>query len=234
MGSQTEPHVVGQGEYLTAIAYARGVTVDGIWNDPANASLRAVRANPEVLAPGDVVYVPVIEKNWNPVNVGETAQMTADPAKVTIELALTMDDDSAPTTDPTNAGGPPPSDPSSSGSNALAGKTYRIEGLPGDPLTGPIGPDGTIKFEAPVTVREVLLTIEELGVTCPLIIGGLDPATEASGQRQRLRQLGYTDDDEDGCDLEEAFRAFQQQSGIEQSGKPDDATLDALVKEHGS
>jgi LysM repeat protein len=57
MASQTTPHVVVPGDYLTAIAYAAGVTVDDIWNDPANAQLKELRSNPEMLAPGDVVYV---------------------------------------------------------------------------------------------------------------------------------------------------------------------------------
>jgi hypothetical protein len=259
MATNTSPYVVGQGEHLTGIAYAHGVSVDDIWNDASNAKLRDLRQNPDVLAEGDTVYIPVKERQWSAVGVGDTANMVGDPTKISIELYLTMDDSYVMPDDPyasasatgdesasassgsasasstESASASPSSSPSGTpdGKNAFAGKSYRIEGLPGDPKTDTIGPDGKIAFEAPATAKEVLLVVDDLDFVCPLKIGALDPVTEPSGLRQRLVQLGYTDSDDDDCDLTDAISAFQQVKGIEVTGKPDDTTTKALVEEHG-
>jgi hypothetical protein len=45
----------------TAIAQSRGLKPDDIWQHPSNKSLREKRQNAELLAPGDVLYVPVVE-----------------------------------------------------------------------------------------------------------------------------------------------------------------------------
>jgi N-acetylmuramoyl-L-alanine amidase len=214
VASETKPHVVGPGDYLTAIAYAAGVTVDDIWNDPANAQLKELRSNPEMLAPGDVVYVPVVERKFEPVSVGEAAQMMADPTKVKVNVVLEMRDDD--------------------GQNVLAGKTFRIEGLGGDRVENPIGPDGAVSFEVPATTREVVLVVDEMSLKLPVLVGGMDPVNEASGLHQRLRHLGYTDGDAGEYDLGDAIRAFQQDQNIEASGDSDAATLQALVDKHCS
>ena len=48
-----EPYVVRQGDYLTALAHARGADPNQIWNAPENAKLRELRKNRAILAPGD-------------------------------------------------------------------------------------------------------------------------------------------------------------------------------------
>ena len=52
-------HTVKQGEYLSLIAAQYGFTNwQTIWNLPQNADLQKQRQNPNVLFPGDQVYVP--------------------------------------------------------------------------------------------------------------------------------------------------------------------------------
>src|SRR5712692_9855831 len=52
-------HIVAQGECLSSLAYQyKLATWQEIYDDPNNADLRAKRSNPNVLYPGDQVYIP--------------------------------------------------------------------------------------------------------------------------------------------------------------------------------
>src|SRR5262245_61935004 len=51
-------HTVEQGECLSSIAADYGSSVTKIWNYPANKDLREIRKNPNILYPGDTVFIP--------------------------------------------------------------------------------------------------------------------------------------------------------------------------------
>src|SRR5215475_13218890 len=54
-----EEHYVKQGEYLAQIARAHGFAdYRTIWDAPENQELKAKRKNPNVLYPGDKVFIP--------------------------------------------------------------------------------------------------------------------------------------------------------------------------------
>jgi N-acetylmuramoyl-L-alanine amidase len=91
----THPYVVRSGDYLTAIAFRFGTTVDEIWADPANAELKKRRANPEILAPGDVVFVPETHREWLPVETGAQNKYTARRPVVTVRVILRSPDGKA-------------------------------------------------------------------------------------------------------------------------------------------
>lgn len=48
---------VKQGDSICSIAFEHGLFPDTIWNDAKNSSLKQERKDPNVLYPGDVVYV---------------------------------------------------------------------------------------------------------------------------------------------------------------------------------
>lgn len=52
-------YIVRAGDWLAEIAARHGTTVGAIWGHPANAGHRAKRGSPDVLYPGDVLFVPV-------------------------------------------------------------------------------------------------------------------------------------------------------------------------------
>src|SRR3990170_3615968 len=51
-------HTAARGESVESIAYAHGLFWETVWDDPGNAALREARAEPNVLAAGDVLVVP--------------------------------------------------------------------------------------------------------------------------------------------------------------------------------
>ena len=52
-------YTVVQGDYVSRIAAQQGFAgYSKIWNHPNNAELKNLRQNPEVLYPGDVLFIP--------------------------------------------------------------------------------------------------------------------------------------------------------------------------------
>ncbi|MBN2170813.1 MAG: peptidoglycan-binding protein [Candidatus Krumholzibacteriota bacterium] len=101
--------------------------------------------------------------------------------------------------------------------------------------------EGRIDVPVPAGARQAELVLspgtpDERRLT--LLLGGLDPAAEVTGVKQRLANLGFPAGDEsDGAEtpeLEQALSAFQQHCELEVTGRIDDTTRDRLVEEHGS
>jgi hypothetical protein len=220
----TEPYVIRPGDYLTAIAYFRRVDVAAIWKDPSNATLRDLRDNPEMLAPGDVLYVPSVKPKWLPVNVGENNKFVATLWKVTVQVAF-KDSEGQP----------------------FANKTVRLQPkfTSEDPTTDG---DGTLKIQVPVSIRFIDATIVDAQVTFRIRIGHLDPHDVDSGTLSRLRQLGYVADEThliatdrpylrefeaNGTTLSRAVASFQAERGQEVSGSLDDDLRGRIRQEYG-
>ncbi len=70
-----------------------------------------------------------------------------------------------------------------------------------------------------------------------LDLGAMDPVDEPSGVRKRLLNLGYLcqpDGPADSEDLQAALRKFQQDKGLNVTGRIDDPTKNKLKELHGS
>jgi N-acetylmuramoyl-L-alanine amidase len=52
-------HVVREGECLASIAFENGFFPDTIWRHADNSALKERRENPNVLQPGDVLFIPI-------------------------------------------------------------------------------------------------------------------------------------------------------------------------------
>ena len=88
--------------------------------------------------------------------------------------------------------------------------------------------------EVTVITRQVSITIDDLGLTYPIVIGGIDPVDVPSGTAQRLAQLGYLDGHAATPAMGDALAMFQRDAQIDDTGTCDDATAKALVAKHGS
>lgn len=215
------PYVVKQGDYLTKLAHRHGFDAESVWAHPKNAELRAARRTPEVLAPGDVLYMPNAPREGLPFKPGVKNRYKARVPKV--EVTLCFKDGSAP----------------------LADEPYEVRGLTaahGDEdapaALGRTDAEGRVTLHVPLTVREVTVTFPHRNVVYPVRIGDMDPETEMSGVQKRLQNLGFLSPDPDPeVDLGELIRgaiaAFKKSHGLGESGELDAATRDALLNAHG-
>jgi hypothetical protein len=88
MAAPLRPYVVKQGDYLTKLAHTFGFDAEEVWNDPKNAELKQRRADMDVLAPGDVVYLPEASKEGLPLTPGTSNRYTAKVPKIEVTLAF--------------------------------------------------------------------------------------------------------------------------------------------------
>lgn len=223
--SHWKPYVIRPGDYLTALAAARGVDPAEIWEDSRNAELKKLRPNPEILAPDDLLYLPTPSPKPAPTAPGTTTRTTAKLPTVIIHLKLT------------GANG-----------KALANQTLRIIGG-----TNPISKtDGAGAAEIEVSVGTPFLTVfaSPSGASFKVLIGHLDPHDTDSGALARLRQLGYIGDEEpwlgegrDGyapkeqeraAQLRAGIGAFQQANGLKITETLDAATQAELLRQYGA
>lgn len=210
-----KPYVVKQGDYLDRIAHARGFDPEEVWNDPKNAELKGQRA-PNLLHPGDILYVPDRKRTWLPLKGSTDNLYVAKVPRTKVRLMFKDLD------------------------KPRAGEAYVVHGM-GEPEEGTTDGDGGVEVSVPVHVREVQISFPGSGVTYPVHIGDMDPIEEATGVRKRLQHLGYgsvagvaedaSDEDAEGAERA-AIGAFQADQGMEATGEMDDATRAALAKAH--
>jgi hypothetical protein len=205
-------HTVVQGDHLSAIAEKYGFRlVSTIWDHPKNAALKAKRKNPNILLPGDVLFIPEIQVKA--ASGGTTAIHKFKAAKEKLKLKLLLLD----VNDKPRGG-------------LECGLTIENAAT-----TEKTGGDGSILKEIPKNAqvgRLVLPGEMEIG----LKIGHLDPVEAESGQAARLNNLGYEAGDPAGPDPEQfrsAVEEFQCDKEMPVTGKCDAATQEKLKTVHG-
>jgi N-acetylmuramoyl-L-alanine amidase len=216
-------HPVGQGERVIregddvdSIAFQHGLAWETIWMDDANAELRRLRGDPQLLLPGDRLHIP--DRKTGEV-IGATEQHHRFRRKdVPQKLVVRILDEEEPRAD----------------------EPYVLI-VDGDTVAeARTDSDGTVEATIPPDAAEAVLRVgegDEL-VEYDLALGALDPVESPSGAQQRLRSLGFDCGDEDCGETlndatREALKAFQETAGLEPTGRMDDDTLRTLEREHG-
>lgn len=208
---------VGSGQYVArdkdgieSIAFRHGFFWETIWNDPGNTALREVRKDPNVLLPGDKVFIP--EKRIK--EVSKSHEQTHRFRKKGVPHVLRFQF--------LKFSGDPYA--SMKADIAVGGKLLDATTDADGWLEIPIMPDATsavVKFAN--------------GEKYSLDLGRLNPVTEPTGVQQRLRNLGWAHLEITGT-LDEPTRAalasFQRLNQLEPTGLPDQATRDRLVAEN--
>ena len=204
-------HIIKQGECLSSIAAEYGFEdYRSIWNHPANAGLKQRRLDPNILLPGDRLFVPekTIREEHKPTE--DHHVFVVNQSKVQLELVLQFD------------------------SEPLAKKDYTLTiGL--RQLKGTTDAKGKLKQPIEPDDETAVLRLDDPIVEWNLKIGHLDPVTEVSGVQQRLTNLGHACGDIDGVaggHTRAALRQFQSHHGLKPTGAIDAATKDALRKAH--
>ena len=211
-------HVVAQGEHLSAIISEYGFhdyTI--VWDHPNNAQLKAQRENPNVLLPGDSVYIPDKEQKQEPGSTSARHKFQVKQQKLMLRLVLEDIYEK----------------PIANASCVLTVDQRQFQ------LTS--DGKGKIEHEIPADAQSCTLTIggdqtPYGGETLTVQIGHLDPIDSLSGQRARLNNLGYaagaSEDPSDPMFLS-AVEQFQCDQKITVDGKIGPATQAKLKSVHG-
>lgn len=205
-------YIVRQGDTTASIAYEGGLFWETIWNHDSNARLRERRDNPNVLYPGDVIFVPDRQRKEED---GETERRhrfrrLGVPEILRIRL---LDQHDRP----------------------RSGLQYVLE-IEGIAVSGTTDEDGILEHPISPAAREGRLLLgEEVQEEYPLNLGELDPIEEITGVQARLQNLGIYLGEINGEMTEEtveAIREFQRNRHLPENGELNDETRGQLSELH--
>jgi N-acetylmuramoyl-L-alanine amidase len=211
-------YTVEQGDHLSKIAKDNGFTdYTVIWDHPNNVDLKKQRQNPNILLPGDQVFIPDMEQKQESGPTDKRHTFTVD--KKTLKLRLVLEDIYE--------------KPIAGAQCALLidGQTYQLT----------TDGNGKLEQEIPLDAKEGTLTIRGdqtpfANDVIPIKIGHLDPIDELSGQIARLNNLGYFAGSLDGSDtdaFESAVEEFQCDHNLTVDGDCGPRTQSELKQVHG-
>jgi N-acetylmuramoyl-L-alanine amidase len=216
----TGAHVVEPGETLVSVAETSGHFWQTIWDDPANAALRAARgdANAQILLPGDRLTIPPLRRKQVACATGQVHRFRRRgiPAKVFIRV---LAEDGTP----------------------FANRPYVLHVRPHE-YRGTTTADGSVEHFVVASAREGALVVD-LGADhdppyarWSLRVGFLDPGASLTGLQGRLAALGFYEGGDEGTFGEptaNAIRRFQTAQQLAVTGTFDAATLDRLTAAYG-
>ena len=206
-----ENYQAKQGDSIFSIAFEHGFFADTIWDHPNNKELKEKRKDPNVLLPGDLVYIP--DKRLREYSEA-TNQVYKYKCKNTPKiLSIQIMRSEKPV--------------------AEMNFTLDIDGLRSE---GKTDSSGWIKKAVAPHAKKAVITLEE-GQEFELRLGFLDPIDEISGLQGRLKTLGYYEGAVDGKMSEattDALKVFQNSNEIDVTGVADDSTKGKLKDLIGS
>jgi hypothetical protein len=209
-------HTVRRGECMTSIAARHGFAdYRNIYEDPANAALKAKRPNPNLLFPGDIVAIPERKPTIFECETGKTHTFELKPRKRMLRIRLEE-----------KAGVPITDVPAM----LIVSSNEKYETTSDK--------DGILKFELPLQTKRALL--QAGGIVRQIRIGDLNPLQDAhdggvSGVQARLKNLGFFSgviDGRLGPETEAALAAFRTSLPVD-PGEGFDDLMKALEKAHG-
>jgi Putative peptidoglycan binding domain len=204
-------HTVKQGDHISRITEQyRFRDYHTIWDHPNNAALKQKRQNPNVLFPGDQLFIP--DKQYKKIGRATTKTHKFKIKTQTVMLRLVLRDlNSEPFRNlPCKL--------------EVEGKTYQLK----------TNADGLIEQLIPKTAETGSITFQQFVV--PLRIGHLDPVEEITGWRARLNNLGYNagkSDDVQDPQLRSAVEEFQIDYNLKVDGNFGPQTGAKLKEVHG-
>lgn len=202
----------GLGDCISSIAFESGHFWQTIWDHAANAELKRVRGNPNVLCTGDAVFVPDLRPKSDSGSLDQHYKFVrlGEPSKLLVRL---LDDD----------------DPRANTPWTLEFAGRNFDGVTDD--------DGNLAIPIRGNTKSVTLRVGHPGDedVYQLDLGDVEPIETDSGVVARLENLGYLNNQNaDTGNLSEAVRAFQARHGMKTTGQLDGETREKLRIEHGS
>lgn len=215
-------HTVVQGEHLSSIAKKYGFSsYRTIWDHGQNAELKKERQNPNVIFPGDRLFIPDKGEKEESRNTEKKHRFELKAEK--LKLRLVLEDQYE---------------------KPIA--TAKCELHIGNEVKK-LTTDGHGKIEQEISpeVERALLIVRDPQtpmneIPIPIKIGDLDPEKKESGQKARLNNLGYfagpfegKSDEENKAMFLSAIEEFQCDHGLTVDGKCGPATQAKLKEVHG-
>ncbi len=218
-------HTVSQGEHLTSIAKDYHFSdYRTIYNHPENKDFKDSRPDPNVIFPGDVIFIPNRDTKEESGQTEKRHRFKLRPPKTMLRLVI-EDDEGQP----------------------QANAQYKLKVLYRQKertYTGTTNRKGLLEKEIPTGAQDAYLAFDRLGLYWSLKIGHLDPIEEpaeekpiVTGVQARLNNLGFDCGKVDGVlgpKTKEAIKQFQEQELKRESptGDLDKQTLEELSKLH--
>jgi hypothetical protein len=210
----TKRHVVQPGECLSSIAYEHGFFSETLWKAGDNAGLKRVRAEPNLLVPGDVVTIPARREKsgTGPTDTRTQFRRRGVPAR----LHLTFVEEGEPCAD-----------------------TPYVVVVDGQRHEGVTDGAGNVSVTISPAARHAQLVLGEGddAIVYEFKLGHLRPGDDDAGVRARLENLGHSCGGETaplGPRTAAALRSFQGEQGLDPSGELDAPTRARLLEKHGT
>ena len=206
-------HTVGQGESLASIAEHYRFSWRALWNHPSNADLKRLRRNPNILLPGDSVFVPAKTAEEVSCATDRRHRFLRRGVPSRIQMRLLAHD--------------------------VPRRNIRcvldVDGSLSEVTTDN---NGCLSIVVPPTARSARLRVGDGdgAQQFAIAVGNLNPITEISGVQGRLRNLGIRCPSSGQWDegTQQAVRAFQAKHDLCQTGEMDEDTRNRLREVHGS
>lgn len=167
-------HIVSQGEHIASIAKTYGFSDwKTIYDHPKNKDLKEKRPNPNILYPGDQVFIPKKEFKQKEIQADKKFTVKVKSIVSKLQVVLKGYDD-----------------------KPLANKKFKLK-FDKTELSGSTDDQGKVKHEMPPDARSVELSVvlddkdPDNTAVWQLKIGDLDPLDEVTGMEARLNNLGY-------------------------------------------
>ena len=205
-GPTLKTYTVQQGDCISSIAFEQGFIPDTIWNHPSNSQLKSLRKDPNILYPGDTVYIPDKEVKWEPrpTDAKHEFKKLGVPAMLRLQVF--------------------------DGEKPRANQSYILV-IDGKTLTGTTDGDGKLEQPIAPNAKGGKLTIGDDKCEYPLQLGRIDPIDQLSGVQARLNNLGYDCGSPDGNMSDRTRNAltdFQHRFQLPETGEADAETLNKL------
>jgi N-acetylmuramoyl-L-alanine amidase len=211
-------HTVKQGETVPGIALHYGFqNWRAIYDHPNNQKLKDRRKNPNVLLPGDTLWLPERKTKEEEGETGRRHKFRLKREQQWLRIILQ---------DVTGA--------------VMKGVAYTLV-VEGKTFESETNEEGLLEHEIPTKAQKGKLSVRK-GKTVTeyeLKIGHLDPEEETSGWKARLNNLGFRlgspdEPDEESNPVKSGVEEYQCEEKMEPSGEIDDKTRNRLKESHGS
>ena len=217
---------VEAGDCMSSIAAAHGFFWETLWKLGENSELKSARKNPNVLLPGDRVFIP--DKRPKDESCASEKKHRFKKKGTPCNLKIRI-------MEPEKPPGDGASNENSGNVKPRANVKYLLV-IDGKLMDGKADADGMVEIKMPPQASEGTLTLEPgtpNEVKYDLKLGGLDPIDQVSGVQARLNQLGFSCgavDGKMGPKTRHAIREFQLSADMKASGEMDDATRAKLLE----